>query len=115
MYRKKLKCVDEGHKMITGISKLPYHLRLRKCGFLSQQGRRKRADMLEVFNIINEFTDTVTKRIFELNYIIRPERHKSMLQHRNRLDARHKFNLIDLRKVSLFPSEGWSPFVLCSA
>ena len=53
----------------TGISKLSYHLRLRKCGFLSLQDRSKRADMLEVFKIINGFTDIDTKKIFELNYI----------------------------------------------
>ena len=52
--------------MITGISKLPYYLRLRKCGLMSLQDRRKRADMLEVFKIINGFTDIDTKRIFEL-------------------------------------------------
>ena len=54
--------------MITGISKLPYYLRLRKCGLLSLQGRRKRADILEVFKIINGFTDIDTKIIFELNH-----------------------------------------------
>ena len=48
--------------MVTGISKLP----MRKCGLLSLQDRRKKADMLEVFNIINGFTDIDTKRIFEL-------------------------------------------------
>ena len=52
--------------MITGISKLPYYLRLRKFGLLSLQDRRKRADMLEVFKIINGFTDIDTTRIFEL-------------------------------------------------
>ena len=45
-------------KMITGISKLPYYLRLRKCGLLSLQ---------EVFKIINGFTSIDTKRIFQLN------------------------------------------------
>ena len=53
--------------MTTGISKLPYYLKLRKCGILYLQGRRKRADILEVFKIINEFTNIDTKRIFELN------------------------------------------------
>ena len=86
--------------MITGISKLPYHLRLRKCGFLFLQGRRKRADMLEVFKIFNGFTDIGTKRIYELNCITHPERHKSMLRHHNRLDSRHKFNLIDMCEVN---------------
>ena len=52
--------------MITGISKLPYYLRMRKCGLLFLQNRRKKADTLEVFKIINEFTDIDTKRIFEL-------------------------------------------------
>ena len=52
--------------MITGISKLPCYLNLRKCGLLSLQDWRKRADMLEVFKIIYEFTDIETKRIFEL-------------------------------------------------
>ena len=52
--------------MITGISKLPYYLRLQKCGFLSLQDRRKRTDMIEVFKIINGFTDIDTKRIFKL-------------------------------------------------
>ena len=54
--------------MITGISKLHYYLKLRKCGLMSLQDRRKRADMLEVFKIINGFIDTDTKRIFELNF-----------------------------------------------
>ena len=49
-------------KMITGISKLPYYLRLQKCGLLSLQDSRKRADMLEVFTIINRFTDIDTRR-----------------------------------------------------
>ena len=49
-------------KMITGISKLPYYLRLQKCGLLSLQDSRKRADMLEVFKIINGFTDIDTRR-----------------------------------------------------
>ena len=53
--------------MITGIAKLPYYLRLRKRGFLSVQDRRKRADVLEVFKIINGFAD-IDKRIFELNH-----------------------------------------------
>ena len=48
--------------MITGISKLPYYLRLQKCGLLSLQDSRKRADMLEVFTIINGFTDVDTRR-----------------------------------------------------
>ena len=52
--------------MITEISKLPYYLRLRKCGLLSLQDRRIRADMLEVFIVINGFTDIDTKRIFKL-------------------------------------------------
>ena len=47
-------------KMITGISKLSYYLRLRKCGLLSLQDRRKKADML-VFKIINGFTDIDTR------------------------------------------------------
>ena len=50
--------------MITGISKFPYYLILRKCGLLYLQDRRKRADMLEVFKIINGFIDKDTKRIF---------------------------------------------------
>ena len=50
--------------MITGISKFPYYMRLRKCGLLYLQDRRKRADMLEVFKIINGFIDKDTKRIF---------------------------------------------------
>ena len=49
-------------KMITGISKLPYYLRLQKCGLLSLQDSRKRADMLEVFTIINRFIDIDTIR-----------------------------------------------------
>ena len=48
--------------MITGISKLPYYLRLQKCCLLSLQDSRKRADMLEVFKIINGFTDIDTRR-----------------------------------------------------
>ena len=48
--------------MITGISKFPYYLRLRKCGLLYLQDRRKRADILEVFKIINGFIDKDTKR-----------------------------------------------------
>ena len=48
--------------MITGISKLPYYLRLQKCGLLSLQDSRKRADMLEVFTIINGFTDIDMRR-----------------------------------------------------
>ena len=47
--------------MITGITKLPYYLRLLKCGLLSLQDRRERVDMLEVFKIINGFTDINTK------------------------------------------------------
>ena len=78
-------------KMITGISKLPYYLRLRKCGLLSLQDKKKKADMLEVFNIINGFTYIDTKRIFELIHIPRPGRHKSIVRHHSRLDARHKF------------------------
>ena len=48
--------------MITGISKtkFSYYLRLQKCGLLSLDDRRKRADMLEVFKIINGFTDIDT-------------------------------------------------------
>ena len=65
--------------MITGISKLPYYLRLQKCGFLSLQDRRERADMLEVFKIINGFTDTDTKKIFELIHNPFPGRHKSIV------------------------------------
>ena len=61
-------------KMLTGISKLPYYLRLRKCGLLSLHDRRKRADMLEVFKIINGFTDIDTKIIFELIHTPRPGR-----------------------------------------
>ena len=72
--------------MITGNAKLPYYLRLRKCGLLSLRDRRKRADMLEVFNIINVFTDTDTKRIFELNPV-----QENTTRHHSRLDARHKF------------------------
>ena len=49
------------------------------------------ADILEVFKIINGFTDIDTKRIFELNHA-RPGRHnKSTVRHHSRLDARHKF------------------------
>ena len=78
--------------MITGISKLPYYLRLRKCGLLSLQDRRKRADMLDIFKIINGYTDIDTKRIFELNHTSRPGRHnKSILRHHSRLGARHQF------------------------
>ena len=54
--------------MITGISKFPYYLRLRKCGRLSLRERRKRVDMLEVFKIINGFKDIDTNRIFELDH-----------------------------------------------
>ena len=62
--------------------------------------RRKRADMLEVFQIINGFTDIDTKIIFEMNHITHPGRHnKLIVQHHIRLDASHKFNLIDLRNV----------------
>ena len=79
-------------KMITGISKLPYYLRLRKCGLLSLQDRRKRADTLEIFKIINGFTDINTKRIFKLIHTSCPGRHnKSIVRHHSRLDARHKF------------------------
>ena len=79
-------------KMITGISKLPYYLILRKCGLLSLQDKRKSADMLEVFKIINGFTDIDTKRIFELIHTPPPGRHsKSIVRHHNRLDAHHKF------------------------
>ena len=69
--------------MITGISKLPYYLRLRKCGLLSLQDRRKMADMFEVFKIINGFIDVDIKRIFELNHTPpRPRRHnKSIVRH----------------------------------
>ena len=78
--------------MITGISKLPYYVRLQKFGLLSPQDRRKRVDMLQVFKIINGFTDIDTKRIFELNHTTRPGRHnKSIVRHNSRLDARHKF------------------------
>ena len=78
--------------MITAISKLPCYQRLPKCGFLSLQDRRKMADMLEVFKIINGFSDVDTKRIFELNHTPRPGRHnKSIVWHHSRLDARHKF------------------------
>ena len=78
--------------MITGISKLPYYMRLRKCGLLSLQDRRKRADMLEVFKIINGFTDIDTKRIFKLIHTPCPGRHnKSIVRHHSRLDASHKF------------------------
>ena len=56
--------------------------------------------MLDVFKIINGFTDIDTKIIFELNHITHPGRHnKSMVQHHIRLDSRHNFNLIDLRHV----------------
>ena len=79
-------------KMITGISKVPYYLRLRKCGLLSLQDRRKRADILDVFKIINGFTDIDTKRIFELIHTTYPGRHnKSIVRHHSQLDAYHKF------------------------
>ena len=61
-------------KMVTGISKLPYNVRLRKCGLLSLLDRRKRADMLEDFKIINGTIDIDTKRIFELNHTPPPSR-----------------------------------------
>ena len=65
--------------MITGISKLPYYLRLRKCGLLSLQDRRKRVVMLEVFKIINGFTDLDTKRIFELLHLLHLGRHNKSI------------------------------------
>ena len=75
--------------MITGISKFPYYLRLRKCGLLSLQDRRKRADMLELFKIINGFINIDTKRIFELIHTSRPGRHnKSIVRKHSQLDAR---------------------------
>ena len=80
--------------MITGISKLPYYLRLRKFGLLSLQDRRKKADMLEVFKIINGFTDIDIRHQENIraNPYPRPGRHnKSIVQHHSRLDARHKF------------------------
>ena len=58
--------------MITGISKLPYYLRLRKCRLLSLQDRRKRADMLDFFKFINGFTEVDTTRIFALIHTLRP-------------------------------------------
>ena len=56
--------------------------------------------MIDVFKIINGFTDIDTKRIFELNHITHSGRHnKSMVRHSSRLDACRKFNLIGLRNV----------------
>ena len=56
--------------------------------------------MVDVFKIINEFTDIDTKIIFELNHITHSGRHnKLVVRHHNRLDACRKFNLIGLRNV----------------
>ena len=75
-------------------AKLPYYLRLRKCGLLSLQDRRKRADMLEVFKIINGFTDMDTKSIFELSHTPpsrKTQQVNSSTPRHSRLDARHQF------------------------
>ena len=87
--------------MITGISKLPYYLRLRKWGLLSLQDSRKRTDMLEVFKIINGFTDINTKLI----HTSRPGRHnKSIVRHHSRLDAHHKLFSRVIKPWNTLPS-----------
>ena len=65
----KNKSVQRTAIMITEVSTLPYHLRLGKCGFLFLQDIKKRVDMIDVFKIINGFTDGDTKIILELNHI----------------------------------------------
>ena len=50
--------------------------------------------MLEVFKIINGFTDIDTERIFKLIHTPRPGRHhKSIVRYHSRLDACHKLFL----------------------
>ena len=59
--------------------------------------------MLEVFKIINGFTDIGSKRIFELIHT-RPGRHnKSVVRHHSRLDARHEF--FSQRVINTLPSD----------
>ena len=52
-------------KMIKGFHNIPYEERLNRCNLLSLQDRRDRSDLIEVFKILNGFSDIDSSKHFK--------------------------------------------------
>ena len=53
--------------MIENIKNLPYTERLKKCGLMSLENRRRRYDMIETFKIMKDIYKIDKDKLFEIN------------------------------------------------
>lgn len=65
--------------MVTGIKKLEYADRLKALGIWSQEERRSRADLIEVFKIIKGFSSISVVNLFDITNETRTRDHSLTL------------------------------------
>jgi len=79
-------------KMVEGLHQMPYEDRLSACGLISLEMRRRRADLIEVFKMVNGIEPLPVDRFFTIQTTKATRGHsKKIFKPRARLNLRKNF------------------------
>ena len=94
-------------RMVNGLKHLPYNERLKKLGISSLEYRRLRADVIEVYKIVNQIDRIPIDKFFKINNVISTRSNGlKLFKKLSRLNVQaNVFSNRDVNAWNLLPSE----------